>query len=168
MKTRPAAAERYWLGPIAGPAQPLLAAVVVVGLAAAGLGQPAGDHVADGQQGDVPPGLVGPEVVEALAVLAGLDQERGQQDAGEHDHVGDELGGLVGGLGLGAEPAGVGPPIGADRGAAGPAGAATVIAAAAAAVLVGIDVLPVKQAGLGLAAGLVLDLVLLRVLLVPA
>src|SRR5215207_10293072 len=38
-----------------------LAAVVVVGLAAARLGQPPGDHVADGQQGDVPPGLVGPE-----------------------------------------------------------------------------------------------------------
>jgi trehalose monomycolate/heme transporter len=49
-----------------------------------------------------------------------------------------------------------------------PAGAATVIAAATAAVLVGTDVLPVKQAGPALAAGLVLDLVLLRVLLVPA
>jgi len=49
-----------------------------------------------------------------------------------------------------------------------PAGTATVIAAAAAGVLVGSDVLPVKQAGLALAAGLVLDLVALRVLLVPA
>ena len=49
-----------------------------------------------------------------------------------------------------------------------PAGAATAIAAAAAAVLVGADVLPVKQAGLGIAVGLVLDLVVLRALLVPA
>jgi putative drug exporter of the RND superfamily len=52
--------------------------------------------------------------------------------------------------------------------ALGPAGAGTAIAAAAAAVLVGSDVLPAKEAGLGLAAGLVLDLVALRVLLVPA
>ena len=48
------------------------------------------------------------------------------------------------------------------------AGAATVIAAAAAGVLVGADVLPAKQVGLGVAAGLVLDLVVLRALLVPA
>lgn len=48
-----------------------------------------------------------------------------------------------------------------------PAGAATVIAAAAAGVLVGSDVLPVKEAGVALAAGLVIDLVALRVLLVP-
>jgi RND superfamily putative drug exporter len=50
----------------------------------------------------------------------------------------------------------------------GAAGAGTAIAAAAAVVLVGSDVLPAKEAGLGLAAGLVLDLVALRLLLVPA
>jgi RND superfamily putative drug exporter len=48
------------------------------------------------------------------------------------------------------------------------AGAATAVTAAAAGVLVGADVLPVKQVGLGIAAGLVLDLVLLRALLIPA
>lgn len=47
------------------------------------------------------------------------------------------------------------------------AGAATAIAAAASVVLVGSDVLPVKEAGIALAVGLVLDLVALRVLLVP-
>src|SRR5215207_6322177 len=98
-----------------------LAAVVVVGLAAARLGQPPGDHVADGQERDVPPGLVGPEVVGPLAVLAGLDQERGHQDAGEHDYVSDELGGLVGGLGLGAEPARIGASVAAGSCAGGPA-----------------------------------------------
>jgi uncharacterized membrane protein YdfJ with MMPL/SSD domain len=47
-------------------------------------------------------------------------------------------------------------------------GASTAIAAAASVVLVGSDVLPVKEAGIALAAGLLLDLVALRVLLVPA
>jgi putative drug exporter of the RND superfamily len=46
--------------------------------------------------------------------------------------------------------------------------AGSAIAAAAAAVLVGSDVMPAKEIGLALAAGLVLDLVALRVLLVPA
>jgi len=45
--------------------------------------------------------------------------------------------------------------------------ASTAIAAAASVVLVGSDVLPVKEAGSALAVGLLLDLVALRVLLVP-
>ena len=49
-----------------------------------------------------------------------------------------------------------------------PAATATVIAAAASAVLVGSNVLPVKEAGIALAVALILDLVALRVLLVPA
>ena len=50
----------------------------------------------------------------------------------------------------------------------GAAAAASAIAAASAAVLVGSDVIPAKEIGLALAAGLVLDLVALRVLLIPA
>jgi RND superfamily putative drug exporter len=52
--------------------------------------------------------------------------------------------------------------------ALGPAGAGSAIAAASAAVLVGSDVIPAKEIGFMLAAGIVLDLVALRVLLVPA
>jgi putative drug exporter of the RND superfamily len=52
--------------------------------------------------------------------------------------------------------------------ALGPAGAGSAIAAAAAAVLIGSDVIPAKEIGFMLAAGIVLDLVALRVLLVPA
>jgi uncharacterized membrane protein YdfJ with MMPL/SSD domain len=48
------------------------------------------------------------------------------------------------------------------------AGAATLIAAAAAGVLVGSDLVPAKEVGAGLAAGLVLDLVGLRLLATPA
>jgi RND superfamily putative drug exporter len=48
------------------------------------------------------------------------------------------------------------------------AGAATLIAAAAAGVLVGSDLVPAKEVGAGLAAGLVLDLVALRLLAAPA
>jgi uncharacterized membrane protein YdfJ with MMPL/SSD domain len=54
------------------------------------------------------------------------------------------------------------------RVALGAAGAGSAIAGAAAAVLVGSDVIPAKEIGLLLAAGLVLDLVALRVLLIPA
>ena len=52
--------------------------------------------------------------------------------------------------------------------ALGAAGAGSAIAAASAVVLVGSDVIPAKEIGLVLATGLVLDLVALRVLLVPA
>src|SRR5687768_3734396 len=41
----------------------VLSALLPVGVAAAGLGQPAAHHVADGQQGDVEPDLVSGEVV---------------------------------------------------------------------------------------------------------
>ena len=54
------------------------------------------------------------------------------------------------------------------RMALGAAAAGSAIAGAAAAVLVGSDVIPAKELGLGLATGLMLDLVALRVLLVPA
>jgi uncharacterized membrane protein YdfJ with MMPL/SSD domain len=48
------------------------------------------------------------------------------------------------------------------------AGAATLIAAAAAGVLVGSDLVPAKEVGAGIATGLVLDLVGLRLLATPA
>src|SRR5215218_4670583 len=68
-------------GPRVGPAQPRLAAVaVVVGLAATRLDQHEGDQIDNGEQGDVPPGLDGLEVVEQLAGLKDRDQERGYQD----------------------------------------------------------------------------------------
>jgi hypothetical protein len=68
--------------------------------AAAGLGQAAADQVADRQQRDVVPGLVGEEDIAAAVGVA--DQERRDQDSGDGDEVDDELGRLNRGLRLGA------------------------------------------------------------------
>src|SRR5688500_14731337 len=76
----------------------VLSAFLPVRLAAAGLGQSAADHVADGQQGDEQPDLVSGEVV-SPALLA-FDRVAGEQNAHQHDDVGEELSRLESGLGL--------------------------------------------------------------------
>jgi hypothetical protein len=53
----------------------------VVVVAAAGLGETSGDHVADGEQHDVEPGAVGPEVV-AVTVI-GAHELRRQKHAND-------------------------------------------------------------------------------------
>ena len=66
---------------------------VVLLLVAAGLGQATRDHVADGQEGDVKPCLLGAEV--ATVYHGGCNE-----DADDGDDVDDQLSGLVGRLGL--------------------------------------------------------------------
>ena len=78
-----------------------LGAVLVVRLRAAGLGEAAADHVADGQDRHVQPRLLG-----AQATGVGLvDHGSGDQDADEHDDERDELGRLERRLRLGGETA---------------------------------------------------------------
>src|SRR3954452_3382247 len=74
-----------------------LAVVAVgVGVAAAGLGEAAADHVADRQDRDVEPRLLGAE-----ATGVGLvDDLGGDQDAGQDGEEGEELGRLERRLGL--------------------------------------------------------------------
>src|SRR3954462_5450628 len=76
----------------------VVAAVVVVEVAAAGLGQATADHVADRQQRDVEPTLLGAEV-------GGVNDGRRNQDTDDRGNIGDQLGGLERGLRLGAEAA---------------------------------------------------------------
>src|SRR5829696_7595603 len=76
----------------------------VAARAAAGLGQAAADHVADGEQRDVEPGLVGEEDVAAAVGVA--DERGGEKHSDDGENVDDELGRLNRGLGLG----GPGPP----------------------------------------------------------
>src|SRR5829696_3134303 len=73
--------------------------VLVVGLAAAGLGEAAADHVADGQDRHVQPRLPGAEA----AVVGLVDDAGGDQDAGQHGEEGEELGRLKRRLGLRAQ-----------------------------------------------------------------
>src|SRR3954471_20367200 len=95
-------------GRVAPPGRPggssALGVVLVVGLAAARLRQPAADHVADGEDRGVQPGLLGAE-----AAAVGLVDHRGRdEDAGEdgdEGDEGDELGRLERRLGLGAQTA---------------------------------------------------------------
>jgi uncharacterized membrane protein YdfJ with MMPL/SSD domain len=61
-----------------------------------------------------------------------------------------------------------GAPLGAAAVTLQAAGAATLIAAAAAGVLVGSDLVPAKEVGAGVAVGLVLDLIALRLVATPA
>ena len=68
--------------------------------AAAGLGQAAADHVADGEQGDVEAGLVGEEDVAAAVGIA--DESGGEKHSDDGENVDDELGRLNRGLSLGA------------------------------------------------------------------
>src|SRR4051794_32744142 len=70
----------------------VVAGVLPVRVAAAGLRQPAADHVADCQDRDVEPDLVGAEDVRAA--LLGLDRVTGDQDQDERQQVGVELGRL--------------------------------------------------------------------------
>ena len=70
--------------------------VVVVEVAAAGLGEPAADHVADGEQRDVEPGLVGEEDI--AAAIGVTDQRGGDEHADDEED--DELGRLERGLRL--------------------------------------------------------------------
>jgi len=62
---------------------PISSVLAVVGLAAAGLGQPAADHVPDGEQGDVQPRLVGAEPVGDRAVVADRLRRDEREDDGE-------------------------------------------------------------------------------------
>src|SRR3954449_9732389 len=73
-----------------------LRVVLVVGLTAAGLGEAAADHVADGQDRHVQPRLPGAEA----AVVGLVDHAGGDQDAGQHGEEGEELGRLERRLGL--------------------------------------------------------------------
>jgi hypothetical protein len=77
------------------------AAGVRVRLAAAGLGQSAADHVADGEDADDQPRLVGCQAV--VLAVAGLGEQTGEQDADGGGDVGVELGRLGGVLGLRAQ-----------------------------------------------------------------
>ena len=70
-------ADRPW----PAPREKSFRAVLVVGLAAAGLGEAAADHVADGQDRHVQPGLTGAEAaVVGLVDHAGRDQDADQDD----------------------------------------------------------------------------------------
>src|SRR4051794_6687078 len=80
----------------------LLRAGLVVGLAAAGLGEAAADHVADGENRHVQPRLPGAEA----AVVGLVDDAGGDEDADHHRDVREELARLERGLRLGGEPAG--------------------------------------------------------------
>jgi hypothetical protein len=74
--------------------------VLVVRLAASGLGQAAADHVADREQGDVEPDLVGGEVV--AAPLLALDCVARDEEADDDREVREELGRLERRFRLGA------------------------------------------------------------------
>src|SRR3954471_4927550 len=78
-----------------------LRVVLVVGLAAAGLGEAAADHVAHGQDRHVEPRLLGAEA----AVVALVDHAGGDQDAGQDGEEGEEFGRLKRRLGLGGQAA---------------------------------------------------------------
>src|SRR5215218_11314956 len=89
------------LGPCWEPKSTRLA-LLVVSLAAARLREPAADHVADGEDRDVQPCLLGPEAAGVGIVHDG----GGDQNADRRDDVRDELGGLERGLRLGGDAAG--------------------------------------------------------------
>src|SRR6187431_889054 len=76
----------------------VVARVAPVRLVAAGLRQAARDHVADRQDRDVEPDLVGTERIDVVLLL---DLCPGDQDQGERDEVRVELGRLECGLRLG-------------------------------------------------------------------
>ncbi len=84
-----------------------LVIVVAVGLAAAALGEAAGHHVAEREDGDVEPDLVGAELVGVRPVTG--DHRSRDEGAGQDCDVGEELARLERRLGLGAEAAGVVP-----------------------------------------------------------
>ena len=79
-----------------------VAVVGVVRVAAAGLRQAAGDHVANGEDGGVEPDLPGAVAARVRCV----DDGPGDEDAGQDGDVGEELGRLERGLCLGARDAG--------------------------------------------------------------
>ena len=81
-----------------------VAALVPVGVTDTRLGDAAADHVADGQDRDVEPHLVGGEDVGAA--LFTLDRVAGDQDRDHHQHEGEELARLEELLGLGRQPPG--------------------------------------------------------------
>src|SRR3954470_17381787 len=104
-KRRPPKGGRRSPSLVAGFGLPVV--VVVVEIAAARLRQAAADHVANGEQGDVEPGVLG---VEAVVVVL---ERGGDQDRDDRDDVGDQLAGLGRVLRLGAEPT-RGPAVGVD------------------------------------------------------
>src|SRR5829696_2173652 len=112
-----------------------VAAVVVLGVrvAYAGLGDASAQHVADRQQRDVEPDLVGRE--EVVAAFLGLDRVAGDQDRNDREYVRDELAGLEELLGLGGETATEVTDAAAEVGAAGARAVAKGVLSAAAAAL---------------------------------
>src|SRR4051794_291042 len=78
-----------------------LAEVIRVRLTAAGLGQPATDHVADGKERGVEPDLLREKPV--VVTASGLRRQARDQNPCEHDDVGVELGRLDRRLGLGGQ-----------------------------------------------------------------
>src|SRR5215213_11914823 len=82
-------------------AQTFRSAVLV---AAAGLGQAAADQVADGQQGDQEPALVG---AEPLSVVVDVDHPGGDQHTEDRQYVDDQFGGFERRLGLPGDMPGV-------------------------------------------------------------
>ena len=68
---------------------PGAAALFVVGLAAAGLGEAAAEQVTDGQDDDVQPRPVGPEIVPVVCSAA--DGTRGDQDGGNGRRIDPKL-----------------------------------------------------------------------------
>src|SRR5215203_4971632 len=75
-------------------AQTFRSAVLV---AAAGLGEAAADQIADCQQGDQEPAVVG---AEPLTVRIAVNHPRGDQHTEDRQYVDDQLGGLERRLGL--------------------------------------------------------------------
>src|SRR3954452_24416389 len=96
-----------------------LRVVLVVGLAAAGLGEATADHVADGQDRHVQPRLPG-----AKAAHVGLvDHAGGDPNADQHGEKGEELGRLERRLGLrGQATHGARPGLAVAHGTIGPRG----------------------------------------------
>src|SRR6476646_5359854 len=80
--------------PAGASSRPVLSGLFVVGLAAAGLGDPAADHVTDSQNCHVQPYAVGAERIMVGAVTARLRDRAGDQNSGEANDVSDELGRL--------------------------------------------------------------------------
>src|SRR5215218_9038801 len=76
------------------PGRVAVVAVRLVGLARAGLGEAAADHVADGDDGDVEPRLPGNELVGPGGGVAALDHRRGDEDADDDGDHRPELGGF--------------------------------------------------------------------------
>src|SRR5215212_1336637 len=75
----------------------------VVALAAAGLGEATGNHVADGEVDEVAHGGGGAEGVR-IAALAAVVEVSGDDYCEHHRYEGEELGGLERALRLGGQP----------------------------------------------------------------